>query len=74
MTIADRGVTRVEVPDFNPDTDKIFMVNYGQTVLRENEDYVVDGGAIELYYINFNPGDVVQFMILIQAPKDEDEG
>ena len=74
VTIADRGVTRVEVPDFNPDTDKIFMVNYGQTVLRENEDYVVDGGAIELYYINFNPGDVVQFMILIQAPKDEDEG
>jgi len=57
----------ITVDDYNPDTDKILLVNYGQTVLREGQDYDVTATGIELLNIRLKEGDILQFLIVIQA-------
>lgn len=57
----------IHLTDFNGGVDKILLVNYGQTVLRENVDYIITATGIELVNLNLVAGDILQFLIVLQA-------
>lgn len=72
VTIAENDTTFIEVDWYNPVLDKL-LVNYGQTVLREEIDWdretLSDGRAgIRLKNMALFEGDVIQFNIIRQDP------
>lgn len=65
-TAEEDGITDIESIDgFDSGYDKL-LVNYGQTVLVENTDYVVANGGIKLLTFALGIGDILQFTIIKQ--------
>jgi len=66
-TSASDGVTKIaEIEGFDGSVDKL-VVNYGQTLLRVDLDYVVvDNGIQFMNNVSINTGEVVQFIVLKQ--------
>lgn len=60
-------VYTIPIPDFTYNLDKI-LVNYGQTILREDLDYKLIPGGIELLNIKLPKDDIVQFVVIRQDP------
>ena len=66
-TAEEDNVSAIPIDGFNAGVDKLLMVNYGQTILREGTDYVLTDTGIGLTQFNLNTGDIVQFVIVVQA-------
>ena len=66
-TAEEDNVSAIPIDDFNIGVDKLLMVNYGQTILREGTDYVLTDTGIGLTQFSLNTGDIVQFVIVVQA-------
>ena len=66
-TAEEDNVSAIPIDDFNVGVDKLLMVNYGQTILREGTDYVLTDTGIGLTQFSLNTGDIVQFVIVVQA-------
>lgn len=66
-TATSDGITQiVEIEGFDGTVDKL-VVNYGQTLLRVDLDYVVVGNGIQFMNdVSINTGEVVQFIVLKQ--------
>lgn len=74
VTIEENDTTFIEVDWFNSVLDKL-LVNYGQTILREDIDWVretlPDGrSGIKLLAMSLSEGDMIQFNIIRQDPID----
>jgi len=54
------------ISNYNAKLDKL-VVNYNQTILRPDIDYVVEGNGIQLHGFALNAGDVLQFIVIKQA-------
>ena len=67
FTASEDGVYDISIADFSPATEKILMVNFGQTVLREGEDYTETSTGITLRRIRLTAGDILQFVLVEQA-------
>lgn len=61
------GNRNITINDYTSNTDKILIVNYGQTVLREGQDYDITDTGIRLLNITLTAGDILQFLIVIQS-------
>lgn len=55
----------IMVAGYNSGIDRL-IVNYGQTILREEIDYVLVDGGIRLTNMKLMIGDVLQFVIIVQ--------
>ena len=66
-TATSDGIAQiVEIEGFDGTVDKL-VVNYGQTLLRVDLDYVVVGNGIQFMNdVSINTGEVVQFIVLKQ--------
>lgn len=66
-TAEEDGVAYVPInaEGFTGTIDKL-IVNYGQTLLREGIDYVVDATGIQLTHFTLSAGDILQFIIIEQ--------
>ena len=53
------------VEGYNSGIDRL-IVNYGQTILREEIDYILVDGGIQLTNMKLMIGDVLQFVIIVQ--------
>ena len=67
FTSTEAGTYVIEIPDFSPHREKLYMVNYGQTVLREGIDYTMTHTGIELTRIRLPIGALIQFVMIQQA-------
>ena len=64
-TADEDGITDIEIEGYTLN-DKL-IVNFGQTVLRENIDYIItDGYICHLLETELNTGDILQFTIIVQ--------
>ena len=61
------GTYNIVVPEYNPTKEKIYLVNYGQTVLREGVDYELTDTGIELTRIRLPLGELVQIVLIEQG-------
>lgn len=64
-TAEEENVVDIEITDFTSGVDKL-IVNYGQTVLRENIDYTITDTGVHLETFVPKIGDIVQFTIIVQ--------
>lgn len=71
-TITDISSLTIEIPNFNRETD-ILIVNYMQSMLRENIDYTVPDSFNGIKLLNITPreGSIVTFIII--KPKTTEE-
>lgn len=61
--IQEFGERVIVIPSFDRDTDKL-VVNYNQTILRPETDYIYVGqNAIEILGIDFQPDEILSFTI-----------
>ncbi|WP_300943875.1 hypothetical protein [uncultured Duncaniella sp.] len=68
-TAEDNEIAEIHnIRDFHAGLDKI-IVNYNQTILQQNRDYVIDtaNNGIRLISFSLYEGDILQFTILSQA-------
>lgn len=69
VTIEEDDTTFIEVDWFDPTVDKL-LVNYGQTILREEVDWIRDvqgeSHGIRLINMSLMRGDIIQFTIIKQ--------
>ena len=60
----------IPVEDYVPGEEKIYLVNYGQTVLREGVDYNLTDTGVELIRMRLPTGAVVQVVLVKQGSDD----
>lgn len=60
------GVCQIAIEDYDSTTDKIILVNYGQTILRERMDYIVDTNGVFLTNMALAQGEIIQFVLAKQ--------
>ena len=64
-TAESDDVSDVVIDGFNGSLDKL-IVNYGQTLLREDIDYAITETGITLKTFRLMTGDIIQFTIIVQ--------
>ena len=69
ITIMEDFTRTFTIPEFNTAEDKVYLVNFGQTVLREDLDYTISGDTVTLNNIDLMAGDIIQLMI-VKQPND----
>lgn len=63
------NVYDIPIADFKPASEKVYLVNNGQSVLREGIDYNVTDTGIELIVMRLATNDILQ-IILVEQPED----
>ena len=66
-TASQTGVYNIPVEGFTPSKERIFLVNYGQTLLREGIDYYITNTGVELSAIRINTGESIMVTVVIDS-------